>query len=117
MELKDILSTCFQALIPILLSAVTYIGYVVKKKIDDTLDTKQKRDIVDSVVRFVEQTMKDYDSIDKKTTAINKATAWLTAKGINVSETELEVLIESAVHAINEGVQKADEEKQQTLKG
>ena len=76
-----------------------YVGKIYKKYIND----KQKEQILEDTVRYVEQITKDISisSENKLSKAKTKASEWLNSKGIKYSETELEVLIESAVNGFN----------------
>lgn len=117
MEWSEVLNQIIQAIVPVLLSLITYGSYLLKKKIDDSLDTKQKKDVANLVVRFVNQTLRDSSNEEKKKAAIEKASLWLSEKNIKVSETELDVLIESAVNALKDGADKAKVPETQTLQG
>lgn len=76
-----------------------YIGTLYKKYIND----KTKKQIVEDTVKYVEQITKDISisSENKLKKAKDKALEWLNSKGIKISDTELEVLIESAVNEFN----------------
>ena len=51
-------------------------------------------------VKYVEQTCKNASCDEKKSKALEKALEWMQEKKINVSDTELEILIESAVNCL-----------------
>ncbi len=76
-----------------------YIGTLYKKYMND----KTKKQIVSDTVKYVEQITKDtsISSKNKLQKAKDKALEWLNSKGIKISDTELEVLIESAVNEFN----------------
>ena len=76
-----------------------YIGNLYKNHIND----RTKKQIVEDTVKYVEQITKDsnINSNEKFKQAEVKALEWLNEKGIKVSKTELEILIESAVHTFN----------------
>ena len=88
----------------ILTGVVTYIGIQVKKVHEKYIDTQVKKDVVDSTVKYVEQVYKDIHGEEKLVKAKEKALEWLKEKGISVSDTELEILIEAAVNAFNKGL-------------
>ena len=61
-------------------------------------------DIIESVVRAVEQTVSDeYHGDDKKHIAIERIKTLLEQNGIAITDEQMESLIESAVQAMNEG--------------
>lgn len=62
-------------------------------------------DIIDAVVRAVEQTVaEDIHGIDKKNLAIKYIAPFLAQNGIVLTEEEIDCLIEAAVQAMNEGI-------------
>ena len=66
-------------------------------KVKAFLDTQEKREIVEATVLYVEQVGRSLGSEEKLTLAKEKALEWINTKGFNVSEIELEILIEAAV--------------------
>ena len=85
------------ALISILMTVLTGLAGWLGLKVKAFLDTKEKRDIVEATVMYVEQVAKSMGSEEKLALAKTKALEWINTKGFNVSEIELEILIESAV--------------------
>lgn len=88
----------------ILTGVVTYVGLQIKKLYEKHIDTQVKKDVVDSTVKYIEQVYKDIHGEDKLNKAKEKALEWLNEKGITISDTELEILIESAVNGFNNGL-------------
>ena len=88
----------------ILTGVATYIGLQLKKLYEKYVNTKLKKDIVDSTVKYIEQVHKDIHGAEKLEKAKEKALEWLNEKGISVSNTELEILIEAAVNGFNNGL-------------
>lgn len=92
------------AIMPYIISAaatiLAAIGAYLGTKIKEILDTKQKRDIVEATVKYVDQVAKSMGltSEEKKELAIQKALEWVKTKGINISEIELDILIEAFVN-------------------
>ena len=66
-------------------------------KVKAFLDTKEKREIVESTVKYVEQVGRSLGSHEKLELAKEKALEWLNVRGFNISDVELEILIEAAV--------------------
>ena len=114
--LGETIKLVVEALIPILLSIITYGSYLIKKKIDDKLDTQQKKDMADLVVRFVEQTLREATNEEKKAEAVKKFAELLDSKNIHITDVELNMYIESSVNAVKSGITKADNENK-TLQG
>lgn len=103
--MEDTLSTILNTyLVPALMTFVTgfiaWVGAKIKSKYDEKVKNEQVRDIVEKVVKYVEQKYKDVDSSEKYTCALEKAQEWLNQKGIEVSEVELDTLIESSVYEL-----------------
>ncbi len=76
-----------------------YVGTLYKKYVNN----KVKKQIVEDTVKYVEQITKDMaiSSESKFNKAKEKTVEWLNEKGIKYSETEIEILIESAVNGFN----------------
>ena len=81
--------------VAILTALASWIGLKAK----ELLNTRLKREIVEDTVLYVEQVAKELGSEEKLKLAKEKALEWFDAKGLKVSETELEILIESTVQA------------------
>lgn len=79
----------------------SFIGLALKKMYFTYMDNITKKDVVKETVAYVEQTCrsKDLSCSEKFDRAKVKAKEWLKEKKISISDTELEVLIESAVNA------------------
>ena len=90
------------AIMPFILSAVATvlasIGAYLGLKVKDLLDTKQKKEIVEKTIQYVEQVGKVLGSAEKKALAMQKASEWIETKGLKVSEVELDILIEAFVN-------------------
>lgn len=87
-----------------------YVALGVKFLYKRYIDDKTKKDVVNTVVRGVEQLYKDLHGDDKLNAALENASEMLTEKGINVSEFELRLLIEAAVGEFNNVFNKGVEE-------
>lgn len=87
----------------------TFLGAMVKKKYTEVVNDSTKKEVVAATVKYVEQicaTCKKMTSDEKKNMAKEKAIEWLNEKGINISETELDILIEASVNGLKEGLNK-----------
>lgn len=91
-------------LLPILATVLTtvlsYVGLRLRTVYETHINTKEKELIAKNTVQYVEQVfgaLKGYEKLEKaKTTALD----WLNEKGINISDAELTILIESSVKAL-----------------
>ena len=88
------------ALMTFLTGFITWLAAKIKEKYDEKVKNEEVRKIVKQVVQYVEQKYKDFDSSEKYAMALQKAYEWLGQKGIEVSEVELDTLIESSVYEL-----------------
>lgn len=87
----------FEILATIITALASFIGVSIKNAYTKYINTKTKKEVVKDTVNYVEQVFKDIHGLEKLNKAKEKALEWLNEKGIKISETELEILIESAV--------------------
>lgn len=90
----------FEILATIITALASFIGVSIKNAYTKYINTKTKKEIVQDTVNYVEQVFKDIHGKEKLEKAKEKALEWLNEKGIKISETELEILIESAVNGL-----------------
>ena len=88
----------------IITSVVGYIGVRIKNIYEKHVNDKTKQEIIKCTVEYVEQVFKELHGEEKLQKAKDKALEWLDEKGIEISETELEVLIEAFINGMNKGV-------------
>ena len=81
----------------LLLLFVSYVGVKIKALYENKVKNEQVKDIIEKIVMYVEQKGKELTSNEKYDVALSKASEWLDEKHIKISETELEIFIESAV--------------------
>jgi hypothetical protein len=81
----------------LLLLFVSYVGVKIKALYESKVKNEQVKDIIEKIVMYVEQKGKELTSSEKYDVALSKASEWLGEKHIKMSETELEIFIESAV--------------------
>ncbi len=98
-----------QILATVITAVASFIGMSIKKAYTKYVDTKTKKEIVDLTVKYIEQIYKGVmiSNEDKLSKAKEKALEWLNSKGLKISDTELDILIESAVN----GLKKTNEVK------
>lgn len=89
-----------EILAAIIAAVASFIGIRIKNAYTKYVDTQTKKEIVKDTVNYVEQIYKDIHGAEKLEKAKEKALEWLNEKGIKISNTELEILIESAVNGL-----------------
>ena len=85
----------------ILTGIVSYIGLQAKNIYQNFVNEKIKKYIVEKTVNYVEQIGNNLSCEKKKDLALKKSLEWLEEKKISASDTELEILIESAVNCLD----------------
>lgn len=102
--MNDIFNAISKNIIQIVFTIITgiigYIGVRIKKMYQEYIQDKLKKEIIEKTVKYVEQTSKDLSCKEKKNKALKKSLEWMKEKKINISDTELEILIESAVNCL-----------------
>ena len=102
--MSDILNAISDNLIEIIGTIITavlgYVGLQVKKLYQEFIQDKMKKEIVEKTVKYVEQTCKESSCEEKKQKALEKSLDWMKEKKLSISETEIEILIESAVNCL-----------------
>ena len=68
--------------------------------------------VIADVVKFVEQVYADLDGKEKLAKAVDQTSQILEAKGIMITEAEINMLIESAVYSLKSGLTEVNEPKQ-----
>mgnify|MGYP002626893307 CR=1 FL=1 len=96
-----IFSIVYDVLLAIVTGIVGYLGVLIKKVLDERLDTKQKKDVARDTARYVEQVCKDLDGAEKAEAFDRAAAEMLTDKGTTITDLELKVLREAAVNELN----------------
>ncbi len=74
------------------------------KKMANNIQDEQLRKFVKSAVYMAQQTMKSDDGTIKFNRVRDLATEWLNDHGMNITEEQLKILIESAVYAMKNGI-------------
>lgn len=106
--MSEILQTLLNQLIPIFIAMLTgvisYLGMTLKNIIQKEAIEKEKKEIIQSTVHYVEQISKNgiLTSAEKSEEAKEKAMAWLHEKKINISPVELDILVECAVKQLTD---------------
>lgn len=96
-------------LLPIVIAAVgTFLIGIIKAKYTEFVNTDTKKEVAMLTVRYVEQVFKALHGDEKFNKAKSAFIKVLNEKGIEVSEDEVTMLLEAAVHKMNEGAGSKD---------
>lgn len=105
----------WEVLLPILVTALTtimsYVGLRLKVAYEKHIDTKEKEAVIKNTVQYVEQVFGALKGAEKLEKAKITALDWLNEKGIEISDAELTILIESSVKALKGGFYGNDKEE------
>lgn len=102
--LKQVLEIILPAVASLVAIFFGYLGQKIKAKYEQTANDQIKKQVIDDTVAFVQQVYKDLNGPEKLQKAIERAGAILTEKKIPISSTELNMLIESAVYGLKQGM-------------
>ena len=113
MDWMSILNQCLDIILPAIASVVAVLFGVLGTKIKQIYNEKAQNEtvkvVVDNVVKWVQQVYYELEGPEKLQKALTGASTILGEKGITISETELDMLIESAVYGLKNGTQQAEE--------
>lgn len=87
-------------IITILTGLLTWLGATLKKLYNDKVKNETIRNIVNDCVKYVEQKSKTEEVQNKYEMAKDKALKILTSKNINITDDEIDILIESFVNSL-----------------
>lgn len=121
MDWTTVLNQVIDALIPILVTILTAVFSYLGTKLKAAYELKANREtekanneiakqVVSDVVQFVQQVYEDLEGNEKLQKAIEQASEILTSKGITITDTEINMLIESAVYGLKQGTSSTTEE-------
>lgn len=104
--MEIIQSNLMNVIAAIVTTVASFVGVSIRNAYIKYVNTKTKKEVVQATTAYVEQVSKltDLTSEEKFQKAKEKALEWLAEKGIKSSNTELEILIESAVNSFNKAV-------------
>ncbi len=78
-----------------------FIGAQIKRLYEKHINTERKRKVVETCVKAVEQLYRDLDGAEKLQKAKENILEMLTQEGIEITEIEMDMLIESVVAEFN----------------
>ncbi len=100
--MKDFISEYGLLIIYTLLTAIAgFIGTQIKRLYEQRINTERKRRVVETCVKAVEQLYHELDGPEKLEKAKENILAMLTQEGIEITEIEMDMLIESVVAEFN----------------
>lgn len=100
--MKEIIHQMIADYLPAILSAVlTFIVAQIRAKYNKYVDTQTKKDIASATVKYIEQVFDALHGKDKLAKAKSTMESLLAEKGIAIGDTEMVVLLESAVKEMN----------------
>lgn len=116
MNWQEILNQALSILVPALATAIAgwfvYLGNRLKNAYQEKVNNETAQAVVKDVVQFVEQVYTDLHGKEKLQKAVEQVSTILQSKGIKITETEIMMLIESAVFSLNEGLTNEKQEKE-----
>jgi hypothetical protein len=83
---------------------LTWLGGTIKKFYNEHVKNKTIRTVIDDCVKYVEQKSKTEAIQNKYEMAKDKAVNILNSKGINITDDEIDLLIESFVNSLTKEV-------------
>ena len=108
MDWMSILNQCLDVILPAVASVIAILFGVLGAKIKRIYIEKTQNEaakvVVDNVVRWVQQVYYELEGPEKLQKALTEASTILNEKGITISETELDMMIESAVYGLKQGM-------------
>lgn len=108
MDWMSILNECLDVILPAVASVIAILFGVLGAKIKRIYIEKTQNEaakvVVDNVVRWVQQVYYELEGPEKLQKALTEASTILNEKGITISETELDMMIESAVYGLKQGM-------------
>ena len=108
MDWMSILNQCLDVILPAVASVIAILFGVLGAKIKRIYIEKTQNEaakvVVDNVVKWVQQVYYELEGPEKLQKALTEASTILNEKGITISETELDMMIESAVYGLKQGM-------------
>lgn len=108
MDWMSILNECLDVILPAIASVVAILFGVLGSKIKQVYTERTQNEtvkvVVDNVVKWVQQIYYELEGPEKLQKALTEASTILNEKGITISESELNMMIESAVYGLKQGV-------------
>lgn len=104
MDYSELINLLLPQLIPAILSVLGVFGAFLGKKFVELYAKHEQAVLIEKIVKqtvdYVEQLSKIQEIADKKQLAIDKAIEYAQSKGVEISEVELDIMIESFVSGL-----------------
>lgn len=108
MDWMSILNQCLDVILPAVASVIAILfgvlGAKIKRMYTEKTQNETVKVVVDNVVKWVQQVYYELEGPEKLQKALTEASTILNEKGITISETELDMMIESAVYGLKQGM-------------
>lgn len=99
----------------VITAVASALGVLAKKIWDkvagDKIKDETKKDLAETVIKYVEQVYKDIHGEEKLEAALDAFSNMLSQKGISISELEMRVYLEAALAKFNDAFNKVDGEE------
>ena len=102
-NVNQIISAIMPYVITIVTAIFGYVAVAIKNKLSKKIDTDTKKEIIGETVKYVQQVYETLDGKEKFRKALDTSIEWLNEKGIQITEAEATILIESAIKGFKEG--------------
>lgn len=103
--LKELLASYGATILSTIVTCLMgYITLLIKTAFTQAMNDSTKRSVIKTCVKAVEQLYSDLNGAEKFNRCVEAATSMLNDKGINITEGEMRLMIESAVHDISSAV-------------
>lgn len=102
--MNDIIFDIYKVVVIIIGFLVGFYLIPALKRMANNIQDEQLRKFVKSAVYMAQQTMKSDDGTIKFNRVRDLVTEWLNDHGMNITEEQLKILIESAVYAMKNGI-------------
>lgn len=102
-NVNQIMSAIMPYVITIVTAIFGYVAVAIKSKLSKKIDTDTKKEIIGETVKYVQQVYETLDGKEKLRKALDTSIEWLNEKGIQITEAEATILIESAIKGFKDG--------------
>lgn len=105
--LQEAILQVLGAILAVIVPAIGYYGTMFLKNNVFLQNLTKKKEITAIIVKFIEQSYKEIDGVNKLDKAKEEILKWSSNIGLKITEQELDVMIESAVKDLSLASQKA----------
>lgn len=102
--IAELMPHIIEVIVLALTGIAAYLGAEIKKCYNDKVKSEEKRKVVETTCRYVNQLYYDLDGPSKLLKAKENILLQLQEKGIPITDLEMTVLIESTVNSFKEAV-------------